>query len=167
MTKKWSDLKVGDKVIAIEDGMYVTKGKIYPVTRVGERFIDFINDRGNGHSASEDWILIPYEEKGDDIMTKSNAGTLEVTVEEKTTTTGIHAGQVRMDEDGAVILVIYAVAGFDYADEAGMYNTVILRCPYGDIDYMLNMPYRNQHASDIEKEFPLVVNAKLHVSPIN
>lgn len=167
MTKKWSDLKVGDKVIAIEDGMYVTKGKIYPVTRVGERFIDFINDRGNGHSASEDWILIPYEEKGDDIMTKSNAGTLEVTVEEKTTTTGIHAGQVRMDEDGAVILVVGAIEGLKSADGVEVYNTVILRDPDGEVEFEVNMPYSNQSAFDIAEEFPIVVNAKLHVSPIN
>lgn len=100
-------------------------------------------------------------------MSKSNAGTLEVIVEDTPTTKEVHAGQVRMEEDGVVILVIDAVEGFDYADEDGMYNTVILRCPDGEIDYTLNMPYRNQHASDIEKEFPIVVNAKLHISPIN
>lgn len=100
-------------------------------------------------------------------MTKSSAGTLEVIVEEKQATPGIHVGQVRMDEDGVVILVIEVVEGLEYADEDGRLNTVILCDPDGDLDYTLNMPYRNQRVSDIEKEFPIVVNAKLHVSPIN
>lgn len=159
--------KVGDKVIALRDSIDITEGNVYEVTHTYGKEIRIIDDVGDGHVV-ETHMFAPYEEeKGDDIMTKSNAGTLEVIVEEKEVTTGIHAGQVRMDEDGAVILVIDAVAGFDYADEAGMYNTVILRCPYGDLDYTLNMPYRNQHASDIEKGFPIVVNAKLHVSSIN
>lgn len=167
MAKNWSDLKVGDKLIAIADSMHVTKGKIYPVTRVGEHFIDFINDKGNGHSASEDWVLIPYEEKGEDIMTKSNAGTLEVIVEDTPTTKEVHAGQVRMDDDGLVILVIEAIEVLDYADEDGRYNTVILRDPYGEIEFEVNAPYSNQSAFDIVKEFPVVVNAKLHVSSNN
>lgn len=100
-------------------------------------------------------------------MAKTNAGTLDVIVEEKTATIGIHAGQVRMNEDGVVILVIEAIEGLDYADVEGRYNTVILRCPDGEVEFEVNMPYSNQHAFDIAEEFPIVVNAKLHVSPIN
>lgn len=100
-------------------------------------------------------------------MTKSNAGTLEVIVEGTPTTQEVHAGQVRMDDDGVVILVIEAIEGLDYADEDGRYNTVILHFPDGGLVYEVDMPYRNQHASDIEEEFPIVVNAKLHVSSNN
>ena len=159
--------KVGDKVIALRDSIDNTEGNDYEVTHTYGKEIRIIDDVGDGHVV-EAHMFAPYEEeKGDDIMTKSNAGTLEVIVEDTPTTQEVHAGQVRMDEDGAVILVIEAIEGLDYADEDGRYNTVILHCPYGGLGYEVNMPHRNQHASDIEKEFPTVVNAKLHVSSNN
>jgi len=144
MAKKWSDLKVGDELLAVADSNCVTEGRRYPVTHVGELYITFINDEGDEHGASEDWVLIPYEEKGDDIMTKSNAGTLEVIVEDVPAAAKVHAGQVRMDDDGVVILVIDAVDGLAYRDGNDMYNTVILCSPDGDLDYNLNAPYRKR-----------------------
>lgn len=159
--------KVGDKVIALRDSIDITEGNVYEVTHTYEKEIRIIDDVGDGHVVESPMFALHEEEKGDDVMTKSNAGTLEVIVEEKTATTGIHVGQVRMDEDGVIIIVIEAVDGLDYRDGNDMYNTVILCDPDGDLDYKINAPYRNQNASDIEKEFPIVVNAKLHVSPIN
>lgn len=76
MAKKWKDLKVGDKLIAVADGMHVTKGRIYEVEDVYSNRVSFINDGGRYHSATEEWVLIPHEEneKGDGKMAKFKVG---------------------------------------------------------------------------------------------
>lgn len=76
MAKKWSELKVGDKVVAVEGGLRVTKGEIYKISGVFEDCIEFIDDKGEFHDATEEWVLRPYEEneKGDDKMTKFKVG---------------------------------------------------------------------------------------------
>lgn len=76
MAKKWSELKVGDKLIAVDNGMHVTKGRTYEVESVYGDRVDFINDEGRHHTATEEWVLKPYEEneKGDDKMTKFKVG---------------------------------------------------------------------------------------------
>lgn len=76
MAKKWSELKVGDILIAIDNGMHVTKGRTYEVESAYGDSVDFINDEGRHHTATEEWVLKPYEEneKGSDKRAKFKVG---------------------------------------------------------------------------------------------
>lgn len=165
MAKKWSELKVGDKVVAVEDGLFVTKDKIYKISAVYGKCIEFIDDKGDFHDATEEWVLKPYEEsthKANGILN------VEVNVDALHTTPNVYPGQVRMSTDGFVILVIHAIYGLDEGETEGYYNSIILCDPLGnELDFECNLPVRNQSGDDIANEYPILLDAKLTIDKVN
>lgn len=71
----------------------------------------------------------------------------------------VEAGQVRSDGQGCAILVINPLSSL----EDGDFNAVVLADPYtdGEITFSINSSIRNQTASEIAEEFPILLDVKL------
>lgn len=54
----WKQVKEGSKLLAVSDCLYVTQGSVYEVDEVNpDGTIEFIDDEGNLHTASDEWVL--------------------------------------------------------------------------------------------------------------
>lgn len=90
---------------------------------------------------------------------KETADTLKVSLDLSKHENEVKIGQVRTDGQGCVILVIAPIEALSKGD----FNSVVLVDPYtdGSIEYQLNGVTRNQSATGIIEEFPILLDAEL------
>lgn len=90
---------------------------------------------------------------------KETADTLKVSLDLSKHENEVKIGQVRTDGQGCVIIVIAPIEALSKGD----FNSVVLVDPYtdGSIEYQLNGVTRNQSATDIIEEFPILLDAEL------